>query len=139
MALQGLHPEVISNFIQMRLPLTPPTSSPNAPQTATLRIINRPWEIQPGAAPQTNAFVELAMELTLGSRKVTQIELEVTAQAIGGKQHMALSLSPVNVSGQGQLSFVLPATYFSSGLYRIHAVARYNSDQWPAECLMQVF
>jgi uncharacterized protein YegP (UPF0339 family) len=139
MALQGLHPEVISNFIQMRLPQSPPASSPNATQTATLRVVNHPWEIQPGTAPQTNAFVELAMELTLGSRKVPQIELEVNAQAIGGKQHLALNLSPVSVSEQGQISFALPAAYFSSGLYRIHAIARCNSDQWPAECLMQVF
>jgi uncharacterized protein YegP (UPF0339 family) len=139
MALQGLHPEVIGNFIQMRLPATTPPSGTNAVHVASLRIVNRPWEIQPGAAPQTNASVELVMELTLGSRKVPQIELEVNAQAIGGKQHLALNLSQVHVSEKGQILFALPAAHFSSGLYRIHAVARCNSDQWPTECLMQVF
>lgn len=139
MALQGLHPEVIGNFIQMRLPAATPASGTNAAHAATLRIVNRPWEVQPDAAPQTDAFVDFAMDLTLGSRKVPQIELEVTAQAIGGKYHVALTLSQVIVSEQGQIVFALPAAYFSSGLYRIHAVARSNSDQWPAECLMQVF
>lgn len=140
MALQGIHPDVIGNFLQMRLPADAaplPTSNSNQ---ANLRIASRPWDAQPGAAPNANAPVEFVMELQLGGCITPQVELEINAQAIGDKPHVKLTIWPVSVSEQGRLAFTIPAAYFAIALYRIQVTARSpQTDVWSAECLMQVF
>mgnify|MGYP001170052152 CR=1 FL=1 len=140
MALQGLQPEVIGQFMQMRIPQTAKTPAEAGHHNAALRIVSRPWDVQPGEAPQWGGLVVLEMELGAINKAAHPVELEVSAHAIGSGPHINMRLTPITTTDQGLISFVAPAAYFTGGLYRISATARNaKSDQWSAECLMQVF